>query len=223
MISLKMNPHVYHNIHNHKYTAPFHPLEVSLLFFWENYKYFNVSWLLSNPLQLLAAMFYHSCHKFDCHSNLCFDFYYVQTQTQLSGAVQVLHPGLSAAAGTSPNSSLSFTTYAMGVPGSCLWRRAVLPRSSLCCQQLLQLKQRQLTPGDKSSVPGGSWGVRWQLPAISLQQDCLWALQVPNVFLALRELSAPSPPHRSQGHLVGVLWGSGPTGSGSISSLSGGV
>lgn len=164
MISLKMNPHVYHNTHKHKCTAPFHPLEVSLLFFWGYYNYFNVSWLQSNPLQLLAAILYHPCHKFHRHSSLCFDFYHAQNQTQLCGAVQVLHPCLSAAAGTSdPNRSLSFTPCAMGVPGSCLWRRAVLPGSSLCCQQLLQQKQRQLMPGDQKQCHSGKLGCKVEI------------------------------------------------------------
>lgn len=198
MISLKMNPHIYHNTHKHKCTALFHPLEVSLLFFWGYYNYFNVSWLQSNPLQLLAAILYHPCHKFHCHSSLCFDFYHAQNQTQLCGAVQVLHPCLSAAAGTSdPNRSLSFTPCAMGVPGSRLWRRAVLP-GSFCSKS-----KGSSRLGTKSSVTWGSWGARWQLPVTSLHQDCLWALKLPNVFPALRELNAPSPPHRSQGHLVG--------------------
>lgn len=225
MISLKMNPHIYHNIHKHKYKAPLHPLEVNLLFFWGYYKYFNVSWLQPNPLQLLAAILYHPCHKFHCHSSLCFDFYYAQSQTQPSGAVQVLHPCLSTAAGTSaPNRSLSFTPCAMAVPGSCLWRRAVLPRSSLCCQQFLQPKQRQLSPGDQKAASfREAGGVRCQLPSISLQQDCLWALKLSHGFPAPRELSALSPPHRSQGHLLGVLWGSSPTDSDSISILSGGA
>lgn len=148
-----MNPHVYHNIHKHKYTAPFHPLEVSLLFFWGYYKYFNVSWPQSSPLQLLAAIFNHPCHKFDCHRSLCFDFYYAQAQ--LSGAVQVLHSGLSAAAGTSaPKRSLSFPTCAIGVRGSCLWRRAVLPRTFVLPSASADKAEAAHTWGPKPTLRG---------------------------------------------------------------------
>lgn len=222
MISLKMNTRIYQNTHTQVH-SPFPSSESQFAFFWGYYKYFNASWLQSNPLQLLAAILNHPCHKFHGSSRLCFYFYYDPIQTRHSGALQGLHPDLSAAAGTSaPNGSLLFIACAAGVPSSRFPRRSLLLGSSLCCQQLTQRK-KEGNPrlGTNRSSTKGSWDVRWQLSVTSLQHDCPWALKLPNVFPALRGLSALSPPHRSQGHLArGALWGSGPTGSDSISSLS---
>lgn len=158
MISLKMNTCIYHNTHTQMHRS-FPSSESQFAFFWGYNKYFNVSRLQSNPLQLLAAILYHPCHKFHCSRHLCFDFYYAPIQTHHSGSVQGLHPELSAAAGTSaPNGSLLFIACAVGVPSSRLPRRAGLPGNSLCCQQLAQQKQRQPTPGDQQEQHSGKLG-----------------------------------------------------------------
>lgn len=136
------------------------------------------------------------------------------------------NPMLGSSSGSAPRSehsswhiypSWAITIYCLhcGRPSSHLLRMAVLPESTLCCQQLALWKHRQPMPGDPSTR--GSWVLRWQLQVICLQNDFPWALILLNIFAALRGLSAP----RSQGQLArGVLQRLGPTGSDSIYSLS---
>lgn len=195
--------------------------ESQIAFCWGYLKYFNVSWLQSNPLQLLAAILYHPCHKFHCHSGLCFDFYYALIQTQYSGGVQVLHPGLSGAAGTSaPNGSLLFIACAAGVPSSHLPRRAVLLGSSLCCQQLAQQKQRQSMPGDQQEQHSGKLGCKVAITGIKFATGLPLGIETASCF-SLRGLCAPNLPTEAKVTLQEVhRWGLGPTGSDSFSSLS---
>lgn len=105
---------------------------------------------------------------------------------------------------------------------------AAAPRGGLCsrgavCAASSSHSERKGNPrlGTNRSPTKRRWGVRWQLSGTHLWHDCPRALKLPNVFPALWGLGAPSPSHRSQGHLGrGALWGLRPTGSDSISSLS---
>ena len=208
--------------------SPFPSSESQFVFFWGYQKYFNVSWLQSNPLQLLVAILYHPCHKFHCRSGLCFDFimpgskpgtleqFRVCTQVWVQQLAHLPRTGLYYLLPVLRESPAAASRGGLGFP------RAVCAASSLRSKS-----KGNPRLGTNRSSTQGSRGVRWQLPGISLQHDCPWALKLLNVFAALRGLSAPSPLHRSQGPLAkGALWGSRPTGSDcgqrwlSISSLS---
>lgn len=178
--------------------SPFPSSESQFAFLWGYYKYYNVSWLQSNPLQLLAAILYHPCCKFHCPADVC-ALILILPWCKPGSLVQFrvcTHICSSVAAGTSaPNGSSLFIACAVGVPSSCLLRKAVLPGSSLCCQQLLQQKQRQSTPGDQQEQYTGK--LRCKV-AITSNKLVMWlpvGIEMASIFCGVLESWVPPALH----------------------------
>lgn len=197
MISLKKNLHIDHNTHKHKYTASFHPLKVSLLYSGAETNilmYLGSSPILCNSWQ----PFYIIPVKSFAVAVVCALIFIMpwskpNTPEKFKVCTQVWTQQLAHL----PQTGLYYllpvlweSPAATSQGGLRSWG-AVCAASNLCSKG-----QGNARLGTNRSSTQGSWGTRWQLPAISLQHDCLWALKLLNVFPALRGMSALSTPQQ---------------------------
>lgn len=183
--------------HTDTYTTPHSPFpssESQFGSFQTSYQYFNDSWLQSSSLQLLAAILYHLCRKFHCCSGLCLDFYYPLVQTWLSGVVQVCTQVWVQQLAHLPPLGPYYLLSVLWKSLAATSQGRLHSQGAICADRSLHSKSKGNPHlGTNRSSTQGSWGIRWQLPVISLQCDCLWALKLLSVFAALRGLSPQKP------------------------------
>lgn len=217
-----MNTRIYHKTHKHKYTAPFHPLKVRLPFAGATKNilmYTGSSPILCNcwqPFYIIPVISFTVTVV--CSLIFIMPLSKPSTLEEFRFCTQVWVEQLAHL----PQMGLYYllpvlreSPAAASWGGLCSW-------GAVCAASSLHSKSKgNPCLGTNRSSTQGSWGVRWQLPVISLQLDYPWALKLLHVFPALGGLCAPNLPTEAKVTLQEVhWWGLGPTGSDSISSLS---